>query len=189
MANTSDIRNGLCIEYNGQLFSIVQFQHVKPGKGAAFVRTKLKNLKTGKVIENTFNAGVKIDVVRVERRQYQFLYKDEMGFNFMHTETFEQISIPGELIDNPGLMKEGSIVDISFHAEVETPLTLEMPPFVELEVTYTIPGEKGNTASSTATKPVTLESCYEIMVPLFINTGDVIKVDTRDGSYSERVKK
>lgn len=189
MANTSDIKNGLCIDYNGQLFSIVQFQHVKPGKGAAFVRTKLKNLKTGKVIENTFNAGVKIDVVRVERRPYQYLYKDDMGFNFMHTETFEQIPIQEDLIDNPGLLKEGSVVEINFHAETETPLTLEMPPFVELEVTYTIPGEKGNTASSTATKPATLETGVEIMVPLFINTGDVLKVDTRDGSYSERVKK
>ena len=189
MANTSDIKNGLCIEYNGQLYSIVNFQHVKPGKGAAFVRTKLKNLKTGKVVENTFNAGVKIDVVRVERRQYQYLYKDEMGYNFMHTETFEQVSIPEELIENPGLLKEGSIVEINFHAETETPLTLEMSPFVELEVTYTIPGEKGNTASSTALKPATLETGAEIMVPLFINTGDLIKVDTRDNTYSERVKK
>lgn len=189
MATTSDIKNGLCIEHNGQLFSVVQFQHVKPGKGAAFVRTKLKNLKTGKVVENTFNAGVKITTVRIERRQYQYLYKDEMGFNFMHTETFEQVSIPEALIDNPGLLKEGNIVEINFHAEDETPLTLEMPPFVELEVTYTIPGEKGNTASSTALKPATLETGAEIMVPIFINTGDMIKVDTRDNSYSERVKK
>lgn len=189
MANTSDIKNGLCIELNGQLFSIVNFQHVKPGKGAAFVRTKLKNLKTGKVVENTFNAGVKIDVVRVERRPYQYLYKDEMGFNFMHTETFEQVSIMEELIDNPGLMKEGTIVEINFHAESETPLTLEMPPFVELEITETIAGEKGNTASSNALKPATLETGTEIMVPMFINTGDIIKVDTRDNSYSERVKK
>ena len=189
MATTADIKNGLCIDYNGQLFSIVSFQHVKPGKGAAFVRTKLKNLKTGKVIENTFNAGVKIDVVRVERRPYQYLYKDEMGFNFMHTETFEQVSILEELVDNPGLMKEGTVVEINFHAESETPLTLEMPPFVELEVTETIAGEKGNTASSNALKPATLETGTEIMVPMFINSGDVIKVDTRDNSYSERVKK
>lgn len=189
MANTSDIKNGLCIELNGQLFSIVNFQHVKPGKGPAFVRTKLKNLKTGKVVENTFNSGVRINVVRVERRPYQYLYKDDMGFNFMHTETFEQVSIMEELIDNPGLMKEGTIVEINFHAETETPLTLEMPPFVELEVTETIAGEKGNTASSNALKPATLETGTEIMVPMFINTGDVIKVDTRDNSYSERVKK
>lgn len=189
MATTADIKNGLCIEYNGQLFTIVNFQHVKPGKGAAFVRTKMKNLKTGKVLENTFNAGVKIDVVRVERRPYQFLYKDEMGFNFMHNETFEQVSILEELIENPGLLKEGSMVEINFHTETETPLTLEMPPFVELEVTYTIQGEKGNTASSNALKPATLETGAEIMVPMFINAGDVIKVDTRDNSYSERVKK
>lgn len=189
MANTSDIKNGLCIEYNGQLFSIVSFQHVKPGKGAAFVRTKLKNLKTGKVVENTFNAGVKIDVVRIERRPYQYLYKDDMGYNFMHTETFEQVSIQEELIENAGLMKEGLVVEVNFHTETETPLTLEMPPFVELEIKETIPGEKGNTASSTALKPATLETGYEIMVPLFINTGEKIKVDTRDNSYSERVKK
>ncbi|MDA3929105.1 MAG: elongation factor P [Prolixibacteraceae bacterium] len=189
MANTSDIKNGLCIEYNANLFQIVSFQHVKPGKGPAFVRTKLKNLKTGKVIENTFNSGVKIDVVRVERRPYQYLYKDDMGYNFMHTENFEQVPIPEELIDNPGLLKEGSIVEINFHAENEAPLTLEMPPFVELEITYTIPGEKGNTASSTALKPATLETGAELMVPIFINTGDIVKVDTRDNSYSERVKK
>ncbi|HKM93460.1 MAG TPA: elongation factor P [Prolixibacteraceae bacterium] len=189
MANTADIKNGLCIEYNDQLFSVVQFQHVKPGKGGAFVRTKLKNLKTGKVIENTFNAGVKINIVRIERRAYQYLYKDDMGFNFMHTETFEQIVIAEELIDNPGLMKEGAVVEINFHAETETPLTLEMAPFVELEVTYSEPGDKGNTASSTALKPATLETGAQIMVPMFINTGDIIKVDTRDNSYSERVKK
>jgi elongation factor P len=189
MATTADIKNGLCIEYNDQLFSIVSFQHVKPGKGPAFVRTKLKNVKTGKVIDNTFNSGVKINVVRIERRQYQYLYKDEMGFNFMHTETFEQISIPEAMLDNPGLLKEGNVVEISFHAELETPLTVDMPPFVELLVTYTEPGDRGNTATSTAQKPATVETGAEIMVPIFINTGDVIKVDTRDNSYSERVKK
>jgi len=189
MATTTDIKNGLCIEYNGQLFSVVSFQHVKPGKGPAFVRTKLKNLKTGKQIENTFSSGVRIEVVRIERRQYQFLYKDEMGYNFMHSETFEQVSIPAELIDTPGLLKEGNTVEICFHAEMETPLTLELPPFVDLEVTYTEPGDKGNTASSTALKSATLETGAEVMVPLFINTGDIIKVDTRDNSYSERVKK
>lgn len=189
MATTGDIKNGLCIEYNDQLYQVVQFQHVKPGKGAAFVRTKLKNLKTGKVIDNTFNAGAKIEIVRIERRPYQFLYKDEVGYNFMHTETFEQVSIPGELIDNAGLLKEGQVVDINFHAESETPLTLEMPPFVILEVTYTEPGEKGNTATSTALKPATVETGATVMVPIFINTGDIIKIDTRENSYSERVKK
>lgn len=189
MATTADFKNGLCIEYNDQLFSIVQFQHVKPGKGPAFVRTKLKNLKTGRVIENTFNSGVKVTVVRIERRPYQFLYKDELGFNFMHTETFEQISIDEAMIDNSGLMKEGQVVEINVHADTETPLTVELPPFVEMEVTYTEPGEKGNTATSTALKPATIETGAEVMVPIFINTGDIIKVDTRDNSYSERVKR
>ena len=189
MATTTDIKNGLCIEFNDQLFQIVSFQHVKPGKGPAFVRTKLKNVKTGKVIDNTFNSGVRINVVRIERRQYQYLYKDEMGYNFMHVETFEQISIPESMIDNPGLLKEGGIVDINFHAEQESPLTVEMPPFVEMAVTYTEPGDRGNTATSTALKPATLETGAEVMVPIFINTGDIIKVDTRDNSYSERVKK
>ncbi|MHA7112336.1 elongation factor P [Sunxiuqinia elliptica] len=189
MASTSDFRNGLTIEFNGQIYTIVQFQHVKPGKGAAFVRTKMKNVKTGKVLENTFNAGVKVDVVRIERRPYQYLYKDEMGFNFMHTETFEQISLAPEMIENSDLMKEGQLIEVNFHADTETPLTAELPPFVELVISQTIPGEKGNTASSTAMKPATLETGAEIMVPLFINEEDIIKVDTRDRSYSERVKK
>jgi len=187
--DTSDFKNGLTLELNGQLFTIVQFQHVKPGKGPAFVRTKLKNIKTGKVVDNTFNSGVKINRVRVERRQYQYLYKDDMGLNFMHTETFEQINLPENMVENADLMKEGQIIDINFHSETETPLTTEMPPFVELKVTSTIQGEKGNTASSTALKPATLETGSEIMVPIFINTDDIIKVDTRDRSYKERVKK
>ena len=189
MATTADIKNGLCIEYNDQLFQIVSFQHVKPGKGAAFVRTKMKNLKTGRTIENTFNAGVKIDVVRIERRPYQYLYQDESGYNFMNTESFEQISIAAELIDNADLMKEGQIVEMNIHADTETPLTVELPAFVELAVTSTIVGEKGNTASSNALKPATLETGAEIMVPLFINEGDILKVDTRDRCYSERGKK
>ncbi|QZE14169.1 elongation factor P [Halosquirtibacter laminarini] len=189
MASTADFKNGMCIEHNGQLFQIVQFQHVKPGKGAAFVRTKLKNVKTGRVIENTFNAGVKVNTVRVERRPYQFLYKDDMGFNFMHTETFEQVSIEEEFVNNPGLIKEGQVVEINFHAETETPLTLEMPTYVEMLVTYAEPGEKGNTASSTALKRCNIETGAEIMVPLFINEGDVIKISTADGNYNERVKK
>jgi len=189
MATTADFKNGLTIEFNDQLFTIVQFQHVKPGKGPAFVRTKLKNIKTGKVIDNTFNAGVKINTVRVERRPYQYLYRDEVGFNFMHTETFEQVSIAPEMIENADLMKEGQIIEINFHAETETPLTAELPPFVELEIIETIQGEKGNTASSTALKPAKVETGAEIMVPLFITAGEIIKVDTRDRSYSERVKR
>lgn len=186
---TADIKNGMTIEFNEQLFQIVSFQHVKPGKGPAFVRTKLKNLKTGRTIENTFNSGVRIDVVRVERRPYQYLYQDETGFNFMHAETFEQVTIATDLIDNADLMKEGQIVEINVHADTETPLTVDLPPFVELMVSSTMAGEKGNTASSNALKPSTLETGAEIMVPMFINEGDLLKIDTRDRTYYERVKK
>ena len=189
MASTSDFRNGLCLEFNNGLYTIVQFQHVKPGKGPAFVRTKLKNLSTGKVVENTFSAGVKINTARVERRPYQYLYTDDLGLNFMHLETFEQIPIQSEMIENADLMKEGQAVEIVVHADTETPLTVDLTPFVELQVTYTEPGEKGNTASTSAQKPAELETGAKIMVPLFIDTGEMIKVDTRDRSYSERVKK
>ncbi|MCD6354701.1 MAG: elongation factor P [Prolixibacteraceae bacterium] len=189
MASTTDFRNGLCIKFKGDIYSIVQFQHVKPGKGPAFVRTKLKNVKTGKVIENTFSSGVRVEDVRVERRQYQYLYKDEMGLNVMNTGNYEQISIPESMIENADLMKEGQIIEIQFQADDELPLTAEMPDKVELTVTYTIEGEKGNTASSTALKPATVETGAEIMVPMFISEGDVIKVDTRNRSYAERVKK
>ena len=189
MAITGDFRNGLCLEFNNDLFTIVQFQHVKPGKGPAFVRTKLKSLTTGKVIENTFTSGVKVNTARVERRPYQYLYKDDMGVNFMHLETYEQIMIEPSLLVNEDLMKEGQSVEIVVHADTETPLTVDLPPFVELEVTYSEPGEKGNTASTSAQKPAELETGATIMVPLFINTGEMIRVDTRDRSYSERVKK
>ena len=188
MASTSDFRNGLCFMFKGEIYSIVSFLHVKPGKGPAFVRTKLKNVKTGRVIENTFNSGVKVDDVRVERRQYQYLYKDDMGLNVMNNETFEQISIPESMVENSDLMKEGQIIEIQFHADEELPLTAEMPEKVELEITDTIEGEKGNTASSTALKPATLETGAEIMVPMFVNQGDIIRVNTSDRSYSERVR-
>ncbi|HDP54697.1 MAG TPA: elongation factor P [Bacteroidetes bacterium] len=188
MATTADFRNGLCIEYNGKLYSIVQFQHVKPGKGSAFVRTKLKNLENGKIIENTFNAGVKINTVRIERRPYQFLYKDDTGYHFMHQETFEQIMLNEAQVENADLFKEGQYVEIVVHAENEIVLSCELPPFVELEVTYTEPGLKGDTASSTALKPATLETGASINVPLFIEIGERIKVDTRTREYSERVK-
>ena len=188
MATTSDFRNGMCFMFKDEIYTIVNFLHVKPGKGPAFVRTKLKNVKTGRVIENTFNSGVRVDEVRVERRQYQYLYKDDMGFNLMNLETFEQFSLPDGMIENADLMKEGQTVEVNFHADTETPLTAEMPPFVDLEVTFTIEGEKGNTASSTALKPATVETGAEIMVPMFINQGETIRVDTRDRTYSERVK-
>lgn len=187
MANTSEFRNGLCITYNGELYKVVEFQHVKPGKGAAFVRTKLKNLKTGKVIPNTFDAGERIDVARVERRPYQFLYKDDNGYNFMNTQTFEQISVEEEMIDGYQFMKEGQEVEIMLHADTETPLTCELPPFVELEVTYTEPGLRGDTATNTL-KPATLETGAIVNVPLFIDAGQKIRIDTRNNSYFERVK-
>lgn len=189
MATTSDFRNGLCLEYNNDLYTIVKFQHVKPGKGPAFVRTKLKSLTTGRVIENTFSAGVRVNTARVERRPYQYLYTDDLGLIFMHLETYEQISIQAEMIENADLMKEGQSVEIVVHADTETPLTVDLPPFVELAITYTEPGEKGNTASTSAQKPAELETGAKIMVPLFINNGELIKVDTRDRSYAERVKK
>lgn len=187
MATTAEFRNGLCIEFNNDLYKIVEFQHVKPGKGAAFVRTKLKNLKTGKVIPNTFDAGARIDVARVERRPYQFLYKDENGYNFMNTETFDQISIDEEMIDNYQLMKEGQEVEMMVHADTETPLTCELPAFVELMITYTEPGFRGDTASNTL-KKATVETGAIIHVPLFIEEGTKIRVDTRTGDYFERVK-
>lgn len=188
MATTADIKNGLYIEFNNDIYTVVQFQHVKPGKGGAFVRTKLKSLTNGRVIENTFTAGHKINVTRVERRPFQYLYHDESGFTFMHIETFEQILIQPEMIENPDLMKEGQDVEIIFHADSETILSVELPPFVALEVTYTEPGVKGDTSSGTALKPATMETGASIMVPIFINTGEKIKVDTRDRSYSERIK-
>ena len=187
MASTSDFKNGLCLNFNGDLYTIVGFQHVKPGKGPAFVRTKLKSLKTGKVIPNTFTAGVKIDIARVERRHYQFLYKDDLGFHFMNNETFDQTFIDGNLIDAKDFLKDGQNVEILFHADTETPLTCDLPAFVVLEITYTEPGEKGNTATG-ALKPATLETGAVVNVPLFINTGEKIKVDTRTGAYGERVK-
>jgi elongation factor P len=187
MANTSDIRNGLCLELNGDLFVVTEFQHVKPGKGAAFVRTKLKNLKTGKVLSNTFPSGAKINIQRVERRPYQYLYQDDTGYNFMHVTTFEQVSVPEEIINAPQFLKEGQEVEIIFHADTETPLNCELPAFVELLITYTEPGVKGDTATNTL-KPATVETGATVHIPLFVSEGEKIKVDTRSGDYSERVK-
>lgn len=187
MASTSDIKNGMCIEYSNDIYSIVSFQHVKPGKGNAFVRTKLKSLTTGRVIENTFTAGHKVQDVRIERRNFQFLYFDDMGYNFMNTETYDQISLQEVMIENAKLLKEGTIVDVLYHAEKEIPLTLEMPQYINFEITYTEPGAKGNTATN-AQKNATVETGAEIRVPLFINTGDLVKVDTRTSAYVERVK-
>ncbi|HRY99608.1 MAG TPA: elongation factor P [Bacteroidales bacterium] len=187
MASTADFRNGLVIEFNNDLCTIVEFQHVKPGKGAAFVRTKLKSLTTGKVLQNTFPAGAKIQITRVERRPYQFLYKDDTGYHFMHTESYEQMQLNEEIINAPQLMKDGQEVEVLFHADTETPLNCELPSYVELEVTYTEPGMRGDTATNTL-KPATLETGAIVQVPLFVNAGDRIRVDTRTNEYGERVK-
>jgi elongation factor P len=188
MATTSDIKNGMCINHSNGLWIIVEFLHVKPGKGAAFVRTKLKNLTTGKVVDHTFNAGHKIDPVRIETRNYQFLYNDDMGYHFMNNETYEQIAIEKHLINAPQFLKDGLVCIVQFHADEERPLTVELPSHIEAEITYTEPGLKGDTATNTL-KPATIDTGVEVRVPLFIDTGDWIKVDTRTGEYSERLKK
>jgi len=187
MASTSDIRKGLCIKYNHDIFKIIEFLHVKPGKGPAFVRTKLKSVTTGKVIDNTFSAGHKIEDVRVETRSYQYLYPEGDTFHFMNTDDYNQITLQKETLDAPDLLKEGEVVRILFNTEDSMPLSVEMPASVILEVTHSEPGVKGNTATN-ATKPATVETGARINVPLFINEGDKIKIDTEKGSYLERVK-
>lgn len=187
MANTSEIRNGLTINHNHDIYVVVEFQHVKPGKGAAFVRTKLKSVTTGRVLEQTFPSGHKIDIVRVERRKYQFLYIDEVGANFMNNENFDQISIQEDFIENAQFLMEGMEVEILFHSETEKPLTIELPATIVSTVTYTEPGMKGDTATNTL-KPATITSGVEVRVPLFVNEGDRIRIDTRTGAYVERVK-
>lgn len=188
MASTSDIRNGLCIRFNNDIYQIKEFLHVKPGKGAAFVRTKIKSVTTGKVLDNTFPAGAKIDEVRVETREYQYLYREGEDMHFMNNETFEQTFLDGKTIENADLLKEGEMVKILFDAQDEKPLIVELPNVVELQITYTEPGVKGDTATNSM-KPATVETGAEIRVPLFCNEGDVVKVKTDDRSYQERVKK
>ncbi len=187
MANTSDIRNGLCIRYNHDIFKIIEFLHVKPGKGPAFVRTKLKSVTTGKVIDNTFSAGHKIEDVRIETHKFQYLYPEGDVFHYMNVEDYNQITLNKTAIDNPGLLKEGEVVTVIINSEDDMPLSVEMPASVILEVTSTEPGVKGNTATN-ATKPATVETGATINVPLFINEGDKIKVETAKGTYKERVK-
>lgn len=187
MATTSDIRNGLCIKYNHDIYKIVEFLHVKPGKGPAFVRTKLKSVTTGKVIDNTFSAGHKIDDVRVETHKYQYLYKDDEFYHFMNEQDYTQIRLLEAALDMPGLLKEGEVVTVLINTETNLPLSVEMPASVVLEVTHTEPGVKGNTATN-ATKPATVETGHEVNVPLFINEGDKIKIETEKGTYKERVK-
>ncbi|MBE98976.1 elongation factor P [Flavobacterium coralii] len=187
MASTSDIRNGLCIKYNNDIYKIIEFLHVKPGKGPAFVRTKLKSLTTGKVLDNTFSAGHKIEDVRVETHKFQFLYPEGDQYHFMHAETYEQISLNKNILDAPDLLKEGENVMVIINTETDAPLSVDMPASVVLEVTYAEPGVKGNTATN-ATKPATVETGAQVNVPLFINEGDKIKIDTSTYAYIERVK-
>jgi len=187
MASTSDIKNGLCINHKGKLVQIVEFQHVKPGKGPAFVRTKLKNIETGRVVDHTFPSGHKIEIVRIENRPYQYLYKEADGFHFMQTSTYEQVFIDKNLVEKPQFLKEEDVCTIIYHADEEIPLVVVIPLFIEATVSYTEPGIKGDTATNTM-KPATIDTGAEIRVPLFINIGDKIKVDTTKGMYSERVK-
>lgn len=187
MASTSDIRKGLCIKYSNDIYKIIEFLHVKPGKGPAFVRTKLKSVTTGKVVDNTFSAGHKIESVRVETQSFQFLYNEGDTFHFMNTSDYNQITLEKNSLDAPDLLKEGIVVKIMFNTEDNMPLSVEMPASVILEVTHTEPGVKGNTATN-ATKPATVETGARINVPLFINEGDKIKIDTEKSAYMERSK-
>jgi elongation factor P len=187
MASTSDIRNGLCIRYNNDIYKIIEFLHVKPGKGPAFVRTKMKSVTNGKVLDNTFSGGHKLDDVRVETHKFQFLYNDGEFYHFMNTEDFTQIRLLEAALDRPDLMKEGEIVTVLINAEDSMPLSIEMPASVVLEVIATEPGVRGNTATN-ATKPATVETGAEVNVPLFINEGDKIRIETEKGTYKERIK-
>jgi elongation factor P len=187
MASTSDIRKGLCIRFNHDIYKIIEFLHVKPGKGPAFVRTKLKSVTTGKVIDNTFSAGHKIDDVRVETHKFQYLYNEGETFHFMNTADYNQIELQKSTLDAPDLLKEGEVVTVLINSEDGLPLSVEMPSHVILEVTHTEPGVKGNTATN-ATKPATVETGARVNVPLFINEGDKIRVETEKGTYTERIK-
>tara|TARA_B100000902_G_scaffold22218_1_gene26755 strand:- start:3982 stop:4545 length:564 start_codon:yes stop_codon:yes gene_type:complete len=187
MATTAEFRNGLCIEHNQEPWKIVSFQHVKPGKGPAFVRTKIRNLNTGRLLENTFTSGVKINIIRIENRTYQFLYAEGKDYHLMNNDDYEQIMLQKDFIDNVQFLKEGENVNVLFHADKGIPLSAELPAHVLLEISKTEPGMKGNTATNTF-KPATTETNAEIQVPLFINEGDKVKIDTIKGIYLERVK-
>ncbi len=187
MADTSDFRNGLIIKFKNDLYTIIEFQHVKPGKGGAFVRSKLKNMRTGRVLDNTFRSGESVEEVRVERKKYQFLFKETGGLVLMDNETYEQITVPTESFgDGAKFLQEGEGVELLVD-DNDAIVTVEIPIFVYLEVTETEPGFKGDTATNVM-KPATLETGAEINVPLFVNIGDKLKVDTRTGEYVERVK-
>ena len=186
MPSTSDFRPGLVIKYNNEPWTIIEFQHVNPGNWRAFVRTKLKNLKSGKVIENRFRAGEAIDIIRIERKQFQYLYHDATGFVFIDQENYEQMSVQKEQIGGGGdFLKDGIVVDILMNG---TEITgVELPITVELAIVETVPGVKGDSANP-GTKPARVETGATVNVPLFINEGDVVKIDTRSGNYIERVK-
>ena len=187
MINSQDIKNGMCIRMDGRLYFVIEFLHVKPGKGNTFMRTKLRDVVDGRVLERTFQIGFKLEDVRVERRPYQYLYQEGEDLIFMNQETFEQIPIEKNKITGLAFMKEGDVVDVLTDTSTETVLTAEVATKVVLKVTYTEPGLKGDTATNTL-KPATVETGAEVRVPLFINEGELIEIDTRDGSYVGRVK-
>ncbi len=185
MATTNDIKNGSVLNIDGQLWNVIEFQHVKPGKGGAFVRTKVKNVRSGKVVDRTFNAGTKIDFASVDRRDFQYLYRDGNDFVFMDTTDYDQITVPGEVVgDAANFLLEQQTVTVATHDG--EPLYVDLPASVVLEVTYTEPGLQGD-RSTGGTKPATVETGYEIQVPLFLETGTKVKVDTRTGEYLGRV--
>lgn len=185
MADTSNFRNGFTMNLENAIYSIVEFQHVKPGKGGAFVRTKLKNMYTGAVIDRTFRSGDKVNEVRVEKREMQFLYSENDFFHFMDSETYEQTQLSSETVgDAAQFLIENETVYVSMVEN--TPITIELPNFVELTVTHTEPGIRGDTAQG-STKPATLETGAVVSVPLFVNQGEKLKIDTRNGEYVERV--
>jgi elongation factor P len=186
MATTNDLKNGIVLNIDGQLWSVVEFQHVKPGKGPAFVRTKLRNVESGKNVDKTFNAGTKVDTATVDRRTMQYLYNDGTSYVFMDTGTYDQIEVPPEVVgDAKNFMLENQEAIVATNEG--RVLFIELPASVELEITFTEPGLAGDSATG-RTKPATLETGHEIQVPLFINQGEKIKVDTRDSSYLGRVK-
>ena len=187
MAPTADIRTGLCIKHNGEPWKIESFQHVKPGKGPAFVRTKIRNLNTGRLLENTFTSGVKIETIRIENRKYQFLYAENNDYHLMNIDDYEQIILQKDFIENSHFLKEGENIEVLFHADEGLPLSASLPSHIVLEIQHTEPGVKGNTATNTF-KPATTETGATIQVPLFINEGDKIKIDTSKGTYIERIK-
>ena len=183
--STSDFKNGMCIEHNGKLCTIVEFQHVKPGKGSAFVRTKLKDIRSGRVVDYTFNSGLKFENVRLEKKEMQYLYNDGSDFFFMDNDTYEQMSMPSDTVgDAAKWLKESDNATLLYAGD--DLISIEPPMFVELEVTNTEPGFKGNTVQDTL-KPATLETGVEVQVPTFIEIGDVLQMDTRDGRFVKRV--